>query len=129
MRPALLALLILADSRCPRGERHHALAEALQRISGAVAITARLSPELDGAQVLAALQEDPEVGPALTQLAADGRTLRALARGGYAVVLLCEADGSVLEDSACTEKIDRAVPAKAQAACEFSLDPVAACAR
>lgn len=129
MRPALLALLLLADPRCPRADRHLALAEALQRISGAVAVTAQASPDLDGAQILAALREDPEVGPSLAQLAGGGRTVQALARGGQAVVLLCDVDGAVLEDSACTEKVDRDAPPRARAACEFTLDPAAACAR
>lgn len=105
------------------------LARQMTDISAGAESIVQEQAHLAGPAVLAELRSDPDLGPLVRQL--DGFVLRVLTRGGHAVVLLCCADGSLalLEDSACSPAVDRDESAAPFRACDFSLDPVAACRR
>lgn len=126
----VLAIGLCGAGQCPREDEQRAgLARQMTDVTAAAESIAHERPELSGAQVLAEMRRDPDVGPLLGGFAA--YRLQVLARGGHAVVLLCREDGSLvlLEDSACTPTIDRDESAAPGRACAFSLDPVAACTR
>ncbi len=126
----LVTALCGGRERCGRGDEARAvLARQVTDISAGAESYAQERPALSGAQLLAVLLADPDLGPQVREL---GRyQVKLLARGGHVVVLLCCEDGSraLLEDSACTPAVDRDESAAPGRACGFSIDPVAACAR
>jgi hypothetical protein len=127
----MLAVVGLCGSgRCQhRDEQRAGLARQITDVSAAAESIAHERPELSGAQVMAEMRVDPDVGPLLGAL--ESYQLHVLARNGHAVVLLCceERSLALLEDSACTPAVDRDETAAPGRTCAFSLDPVAACAR
>lgn len=132
MKTATLMLAITAlcggGGRCQRDDELLAgLARQTTDVSAAAESIAQERPELSGAQVMAEMREDPDVGPLVRALGSC--QLRVLANNGHAVVLLCCEDRSLLEDSACTPAVDRVETTASGRACNFSLDPVAVCAR
>jgi hypothetical protein len=58
-----------------------------------------------------------------------GLQLRALRKDGHAVVLVCNADGTIrlLEDAGCTAVLDRHHWRESESQCEFSVDPAVLC--
>lgn len=133
MKTATLMLAVVGlcgGGRCQHDDEQRAgLARQIADISAAAESIAHESPGLGGAQVLAEMRLDPDVGPLVRALGS--YQLQVLANDGHAVVLLCCEDLSraLLEDSACTPAVDRDETAAPGRACAFSLDPVAACAR
>lgn len=126
----VLAIGLCGAGQCPREDEQRAgLARQMTDVTAAAESIAHERPELSGAQVLAEMRVDPDVGPLVRALGS--YPLQVLARSGHAVVLLCCEDRShaLLEDSACTPAVDHDESAAPRRACTFSLDPIAACTR
>ena len=89
----LVAALSGRRERCRRGDEARAeLARQVTDISAGAESYAQERPALSGAQLLVAMQADPDLGPLVREL---GRyQVKLLARGGHVVVLLCSEDGA-----------------------------------
>ncbi len=133
MKATTLMLAVIGlcgGGRCRHAdEQRAALARQVIDVTAAAESIAHERPDLSGAQVLAEMRVDPDVGPLVRALGS--YPLQVLARSGHAVVLLCCEDRShaLLEDSACTPAVDHDESAAPRRACTFSLDPIAACTR
>jgi len=129
MKATTLTLAIVGlcgGGRCQQEDEQRAgLARQITDISAAAESIAHERPELSGAQVMAEMRVDPDVGPLVGAL--ESYQLQVLAKNGHAVVLLCCEGRALLEDSACTPAVDRYETTAPRRACAFSLDPVAAC--
>jgi hypothetical protein len=127
---AMVTISLLAACASAQSERDmNFAASALTKLSAAVDATVRFnksSENLADAELLRlSASDDPSL---LTPF--EHYSLRVLRSGRRSVVLVCEPDGgkALLEDAGCTPKLDRhhwqSVPV---AACDFTLDVIAAC--
>lgn len=126
--PLVLAGCTITDPSVQDEQAMQSLGAALTKLTSAVDVATAyedLPPDIDEQQLLQrSTQHDPAL---LTPF--DGYAVRVLNADGHVVLLVCADDRrrGLLEDAACTARLDRHAWREAGAACEFSLEVAALC--
>ncbi|WP_137918355.1 hypothetical protein [Hydrogenophaga sp. 2FB] len=128
--PLVMLVLLIGCASHPSDREMNSLASALTKVSAAVDASARYKRSTDTLDEKQLLQVSTAHDAGLMK-PFEGMTVRVLRVGRDSAVLVCQANNgrALLEDAACTARLDAPRWNTSPNPCEFTLDVKQICAR